>query len=174
MVRRKELKEDIVKIVNYLIILLFILIISSCATYQPPKTYDFEKERIISKTFEETWGKIIEWYASYGSPIKNMDKTSGFIATEFNLSAHNSTYYFDCGQEGADLGSYQKLENPIGNFNILVKRIDDSKTKVVVNTFFSVTRKYYGHINNKFKKSEKINCNSTGVLEKELLDYISN
>lgn len=150
-----------------------VLIITSCATYQPPKTYDFEKERVISKPFDETWGEIIEWFASYGSPIKNMDKNSGFIATEFNLSVSNSEDYFDCGQAGANISTFQKFENPIGNFNILVKKIDDARTKIVVNTFFSVTVNYYQHINMKFEKSEKINCNSTGVLEKELLDYIS-
>jgi len=67
--------------------------IQSCGPMQEATTVQntapvervIEKERIINKPFDEVWQNIIELLAVYNMPIKNLDKNSGFIATEYKL-----------------------------------------------------------------------------------------
>src|SRR5208283_2209879 len=113
---------------NYLIVLfLSAFLLSSCASYKPPKEYQIERERIISKSFDTTWASTVEWFALHNTPIKNIDKSSGFIATDYYLSTKDFPQYCDCGEGGSGIVS-KILTHPTGNFNILVKKIDEKST----------------------------------------------
>lgn len=153
-------------------ILFFILFFSGCVAYKPPVTYKVEKERVIQKDYETVWTQAIEWFAVNGTPIKNMDKNSGFISTEYNLSVSQASKYMDCGETAKTMFLYQRLENPGGNFNLLIKRIDENQTKVNVNVFFNILSNVYdskGYL----QQSVKIDCTSRGELEKSVLEYLS-
>jgi hypothetical protein len=148
---------------------LFFVLFCGCAQYQPPKTYSIVKEKIYDKPYIEIWDRVIEWFALNGSPIKNMDKESGFIATEYSLST-GQMQCLDCGTPGQALYIVQRLENPRGNFNILVKKQDNGTTKVMVNCFFKVTSNVYS--DGRVIQTDERDCNSTGKLENEIFDYI--
>ncbi|MBI1805159.1 MAG: hypothetical protein HY033_03715 [Ignavibacteriae bacterium] len=154
-----------------LLLIPFALKVLGCATYRPPQSYSIDKERVYQKPFDDVWQKTVEWFATQGTPVKNMDKSSGFIATEYNLSAERAKYVMDCGKEG----SAQNIENHVGNFNVVIKKVDDTETKVVVTTFFKAQRidhKINVLTGEAVNEVTTIDCNSTGVLEKELLEYI--
>lgn len=146
------------------------VLIFGCSAYQPPKDYNIIKELIVEKSFDDTWAKVIEWFSSQGTPIKNMDKNSGFISTEYSLNAEQSNC-LDCGKAGsAGLLGRQSITNPTGNFNVLIKKIDNNRTKVTVNCFF----KAVSRIQVMRETSENVlDCKSTGILEKKILDFIS-
>lgn len=153
-------------------ILFFILFFSGCVAYKPPVKYTVEKEITIEKDYETVWNQAIEWFAINGTPIKNMDKTSGFISTEYNLSVSQTSKYMDCGETASSVFIIHRLENPSGNFNLLIKKVDDSKTKVSVNVFFSANSNVYDNYG-RLQQSVKIDCNSKGQLEKSVLEFLS-
>lgn len=146
-----------------LIILVSVLFIFGCGT--PPKVYKVDKARTINKTYDNTWAKIVRWFSENNSPIKNMDKSSGFISSEYNLRVDGGTTYADCGSPEFAI----RHGDTKGNFSIILEKAGDSVTKVTTNIFFKVER-YNINTGGFVGQSD---CNSTGVLEKELLDYIS-
>ena len=112
------------------------------------------------------------WFALHATPVKNMDRSSGYIATEYNLTAQDCPNYCDCGQGGSGLVS-KVITNPIGDFNILMKKSDDKSTKVIITASFKadLETRNAGR-DNPLVSVETLNCNSTGLLEKEILAYI--
>jgi hypothetical protein len=154
-----------------LTVLVATMLITSCVgSYQAPKIYNVEKERIYAKTFDQVWDKIVEWFALNASPVKNMDRTSGFIASDYNLSVKNYPEYSDCGSASSGLYEGKEIASPVGNFNILVRKVEEGKIRVVVTTAFHAKVVSYG----KFGTGPSdIECTSRGVLEKQLLDFIS-
>lgn len=158
-------------------ILLLAVIFSfiSCSGYTPPKTYTVVNEMNINKSYDIIWEKLISWFTSHNTPIKNIDKESGLLTTEYNLSVSDAKKYVDCGDVGTTLGSNRILEKLNGNFNVTVKKITDDKTQVIINVFFNATLNTYETFsgNNNLEKSEVVTCTGKGKLEKEIFDYIS-
>lgn len=159
----------------YLKVFLLYLFLFGCKNYVPPKEYEVEKERIINKSYEAVWQDIISFMGSANIPIKNIDKNSGFIATEFDLGA-SFREVMDCGEPGSAPGYKQVFENPIGNFNIVVQKISENSTKVTVNVFYKSDLVLYEY--NQYSgyypiKRQRIECNSTGTLERRLLNYLT-
>lgn len=151
-----------------LIAIVLSLTMISCASYQPPKEYHFDKSKIINKSYDEVWTKVIKWFAENNTPIKTMEKVSGFIATEYQLSTNSSTDCLDCGTKGF----YQIFKSYTGNFNIHLEKISDTQTKITISTFFKANIETINAISGQ-KSSSQIDCNSTGVLEKSLLNSLS-
>jgi len=137
-----------------------------------------EKERTINKPFDAVWGSAIELLATYNMPIKNLDKNSGFISTEYKLITGNVSDYMIC--EGANSTFTGKVEmaNQGGNLNLLLRKVSEDSTKVTVNVFYSCNANKYRYenllsTNYILQSSTKIDCQSTGTLEKAILDYVS-
>ena len=152
-----------------LISILVFITLFGCTQYIPPKEYYILKEFTFDKSYEATWNKIIEYFANRGIPIKNMDKSSGFISTEYSLNLDYGC--MECGSQSGNILDNYSTDDRRGYFNILIKNIADNKTKVNINCFFRATmniRDMYG----KLIRSQNADCNSTGELEKEIFDFI--
>jgi hypothetical protein len=157
------------------------MVIAGCSVpaHIKPVQYDVEKERVINKSFDATWQKAVEWFATHNMPIKNLDKSSGLISTEYTLSIKDAGRYMDSGQGESNFSGKVELDRHMGNFNLLIKKIDDSSTKVVINVFFSCLVNQYRYenffsTNYVLVSSKKVDCASTGQLEKQVLDFLSN
>jgi hypothetical protein len=161
--------------------LLVILFFVSCA---PPVhlesvvEYNVEKERVINKSFDLVWQSTIEWFATHNTPIKNLDKNSGLISTEYSLSLQDAGKYMDCGKGTSSFMGEVQLVNHGGNFNVLIKKLDENSTRVSINVFFGCTENKYKYesllsTNLVLVSSTRVGCVSTGQLEKEILDYLS-
>ncbi|PIX07497.1 MAG: hypothetical protein COZ76_03135 [Flavobacteriales bacterium CG_4_8_14_3_um_filter_35_10] len=166
---------------KFLIVSLIIFIAVSCSTtarFVPvPVTRVIEKERIVNKPFDVVWQSAVEWFATHNTPIKNMDKSSGLISTEYSLPLSDASRYMDCGSTKSSFSGYTNLENHSGNFNVLLKKVGDNATKININVFFGCSVNTYqskGLLSTDYvlKSSSRINCTTTGTLEKEVLDYI--
>ncbi len=138
------------------------------------------KEKVYMKPFDAVWQTAIEWFATHNTPIKNLDKTSGLISTEYSMSIGEAGKYMQCVQQSPKVGAligFYTMDNYAGNFNVLIKKVSDNSTKVTVNVFFSCSEnlnKYQNALSTKsyLASSTRINCSSKGALEKEILDYI--
>lgn len=165
---------------NISAILLIFLITINCTT--PARVVSVarvvEKERIVNKPFDAVWQSTVEWFATHNTPIKNLDKSSGLVSTEYSLSMAEAANYMDCGGSTTSaFGASTGLSNHSGNFNVLLKKIDDTHTKVSINVFFGCslnTYRYKGLLSTEMVlvSSSRINCTSTGVLEKQVLDFL--
>ncbi|RLB51898.1 MAG: hypothetical protein DRI90_22610 [Deltaproteobacteria bacterium] len=148
------------------------------AVYNTPVVYPVEKERTIDKPFDAVWQSAVEWFATHNTPIKTLDKASGLISTEYSLSMAEAAAHMDCGSGDSSFMGKVELEKPAGNFNMVIKKQDESSTKVSVNVFFACTVNKYRYENLLSTEyillsSEKVDCGSKGTLEKELLDHIA-
>lgn len=167
------------KMISLSFVILFLFAIGcSGSRYTAPSEYTVEKERVINKSFESVWQASVEYFATHNIPIKNIDKSSGFISTEFSLSINDAAKYIDCGKGDNSFSGKIEVVNPVGNFNFLAKSIDDKSTKVSINSFFSSTvnqYKYEGLLSTNYVLvgSTKTECKGKGVLEKEIFDYLS-
>jgi uncharacterized lipoprotein len=171
------------KLILVPIIFLSLFLIQSCATSKhvapaAPVVHIIEKERIINKPFDAVWQSIIELLATYNMPIKNLDKSSGFISTDYKLVTGEVSQYMICGGASSTFSGKVELTNHGGNLNVLVKKINEESTKVTVNTFYSCTANKYRYaslISTTYvlESSTKIDCTSSGILEKAIFDYIS-
>lgn len=155
------------------------LTVVGCArpVYTTPVVYSVETERIIDKPFDAVWQSAVEWFATHNTPIKNIDKASGLISTEYSLSMEEATAHMDCGSGDSSFMGKVELENPSGNFNIVIKRQDELSTQVKVNVFFTCTVNKYRYenllsTNYVLLSSEKQDCKSKGTLEKDILDHV--
>jgi hypothetical protein len=139
--------------------LCLVLLVSCATTYNPPAEKAITKTKSYQYDYDYVWDKIIEWFGKNGTPIKNLDKNSGFISTESNLSTMNSKY-MDCG-EGGEAFDY------VATLNIIVKR-DNNLVNITINSFFScLVYNRFGVVVN-----QRMPCYSTGLLEQEIFGYI--
>src|ERR1035437_8986604 len=85
----------IISVISLLIISSFLI---GCKTYQPPTKYQFPNERIVNAGFDGVWQNAVEWFADHNTPIKNIDKSSGLLSTEYRLDTYNNQDCYDCGK----------------------------------------------------------------------------
>lgn len=164
------------------IILLFNILgcSGSPPVYNPPKERTINKDQIIYKSYDEVWQLIVSWFATHNSPIKVIDKSSGLIATEYNLSVDLGDKYLDCGNAKIGSTDYQgneitsiQVENHKGNFNVLLKKIDNNSTSVSINFFATAKINQYSNKTGRLEMSEDVNCYTKGVLETEIFDALA-
>ena len=150
-------------IIALLIIMPFIL--TSCFTYSPPDKLGVVNTKTIYKNYEDTWKLVFQWLAANSFPIATMDKPSGLITTVNNIIDYDANWC-DCGDPG--LG--RRFTNRRGYLNIILEKIDEGKTSVRINIF--VKDKLATKVSDSNYTYDEVPCVSTGVLEKNLFDYI--
>jgi len=181
---RKQLKlNSMKKTILIPIIFLSLFLILSCSTSKyvapaPVVIQVVEKERIINKSFDAVWQSTIELLATYNMPIKNLDKSSGFISTDYKIISGDVSQYMYCEGASSTFSGKVELTNHGGNLNVLLKKINEDSTKVSVNTFYSCIAnkyKYQSLLSTVYvlESSTRIDCTSTGNLEKAIFDYMS-
>lgn len=111
----------------------------------------------VSASFDKTWSAVIDVFAARNIPIKNMDKSSGFIATEEmsvpGSNARTQNPLADCGKTG--IGTYWQPTN--ANYNVRVKP-EGSGSSVQITVFW---KSVLG------SPAPTVNCTSTGKWESD-------
>ena len=143
----------------------FILLLTGCSTPNSPGKYKFDKVKVYHSSYDNIWNKTLEWLTDNHIPIKTLDKSSGFIATERVHIASLSDC--DCGNIGFTNLSDDKSEKIIWYLNILIITDSPNENRVKINTFY----RFFEHVpeDNEFYNYE---CNSTGKLENQLFNYL--
>lgn len=160
-----------VKSLMYLSFIISLTFLSSCYTWIPPRQLSNQDNvKFINKPYDQVWSSLVSYIGENNIPIKLMEKESGYISTEHNLFANSNTNFCDCGYfKNPDDEFYVfKKYGATMNINIVVKKVEDSKTKVTCNILFKGQPKSVVGV-----KDYTEQCFSTGVFEKQLFMSIS-
>lgn len=134
--------------------LALVLAIAAC-TPVPPAPPAPHSAMDVAAPASKTWDAVIDVFASKNIPIKTMDRSSGFIATEemqVPFTPRQESPYADCGKK---MGIAQPPTH--ANYNIRVKG-DSSRSTVQVSVFWK-------DVNPAAHSSDQ--CSSKGVWETE-------
>jgi len=137
----------------YISFMVLSLLLSSCISsksiYKPPSQENLQNKYIkeFNKPYNEIWDALINYSASTFFGIDNFEKESGLLTLSFGAS--NPQDYITGGYWKTDIvygvnelhfeGDYVEYSslyhngNLVGKMNIVVKKIDDNNTRVVVN-----------------------------------------
>jgi hypothetical protein len=125
------------------------IFLSGCAGIAP-QIYQFQNKETFNGSYDEVWTAVIETFAEKNIPIANMEKVSGFIATQ---EIRFTSEYADCGATPVGI-KFNSLP-VLGFFNVFVKEISPDNYNIAINSQFRVITD-----NPYYKK-----CTSTGELE---------
>jgi hypothetical protein len=122
---------------------------SSSAIYKPPLENNSitNYSKVVNKSFDETWDALISYSASTFFAIDNFEKASGLITLSFGSSEPErfitgGYWKYDYSYGATQLhfeGDYVKYGATYqngelnGRMNIVVRKVDESNTKVTVN-----------------------------------------
>lgn len=143
---------------NVMIAAIGALSLAGCAT--APLVVPVERSVETTKTKDQVWTNLIEFFASNNISIKTIEKDSGIVYAERTFSGTGGM------REWADCGA-NMMAPPIRqtmDLNVFVREAGPStspKTNVTVNARFSETRQ--SAWDNSLANTD---CNSLGVLER--------
>lgn len=146
-------------------------LLAGCAgpSLQPPAASTTNHSETYAAEFDQVWESTVDWFATNNIPIKNIEKDSGIIGSEYSLGSNYSQV--NCG--AFDPGSSHVLydQSVVANINVLVRE-SASGTSVQPNVFgngtFTLRDIWYG-IPTTMKADR---CVSTGELERDLHRYL--
>jgi hypothetical protein len=137
--------------------LLFVmLLLSGCAT--APMEHNVDNTKLVNKPFDKTWQELVRVFASNHIQIKNIAKDSGLISAE---STSFNESQADCGSHGL----YIPVRHSV-SLNVFVASLSQSQTSVTVNAASDVAVQFQ-------QQTVIKKCNSTGIIEKLILDNVS-
>jgi uncharacterized lipoprotein len=130
----------------------------ACAS--APVRHDFERTTQFQESdFDAVWTAVIDVFGDRGWAIDNMEKDSGFIATDWMTLSRSDRDVMDCGSAGLNVDSDHAVK-----FNVVVRPIGNGAS-MTVNTTFRANRCFGDTCN-------LIDCVSTGGLETILVDAV--
>lgn len=142
--------------IHKIIIIYACVLLVACVT--PPRQYQFNNSIEVKDSYDNTWERIVEFFANNHIQIKNIAKDSGLISAEKSSFKQNVA---DCGRS-----EFITPLRSFGHINVFVKSKGNIQT-VSVNTEFRQTAR------NEFNDRliERM-CNSTGILENAILTKV--
>lgn len=162
--------------------LFIVFLATSCASgkidyIKPEPMSDISNKKIINKSFNKTWSKLVEKISETAYTINNMNKESGFINIKYSIDT--PTTYVDCGRfkgfyknakiddkyeffgaqsymdyyvfsKPNDTFRYERSTKLEGITNLYFKRVSKTKTELKVNNkyFLKVFTNIYYMDNN--------------------------
>lgn len=108
--------------------LALLLVLAACSA-TPPAPNIQRQGTEVNAPFDRTWNAVVQQFAEYNIPIRTMDRSSGYIATDNQLVSDrqaNNTQY-DCGKDGVRV----PIEATGVVYNVLVTG-DSTRSRVKV------------------------------------------
>ena len=82
--------------IRFVTVFLPIFSIFGCAaSVEQPTKREIENQFVVSKSFENTWLDIIDWFAAAGVGLKDIEKESGLINAD--PGSVDKGDFLDCG-----------------------------------------------------------------------------
>jgi hypothetical protein len=152
-----------------LLIFSFIIILQSCQTVNQQKVFYNENDRIYDLGKDSIWDKLVNELNNSGINIKMKDKGLGIILTENILSEDQAVKYIDFEANGNTPRFHECFENLM-----ITVKLESAGTKVIVKSYPTCLVESLMHKGRSAESIIKqIDCKTTGVREKEILDYLS-
>jgi len=157
-----------------------VLLANGCSSsFMPPQTYQFDKERVYALTYGAVLKKVSSWFESKEIQIARGDTVPGLLSATYKLNPDQFNpeaegYICDCGKPAVSMSEAQKIKYATAAISVMVRIVDDQHTKVSMNIQYQADLylNEYGSETMGDSYLHKLECNSTGRLEKELLDYV--
>lgn len=146
-------------------------LLAGCAgpSIQPPQASNENHSRQYSAGFSEVWEYTVDWFATNNIPIKNIERASGIIGSDYALGSAFSQV--DCGNVNPGDMNVLVDSNVTANINVLVRESNSGVT-VQPNVFgqgaFTARSGWDGSMI--VMRADR--CVSTGELERSLHSYI--
>lgn len=136
-----------------------------------------ESEIVVEAPLDAVWDATVEWFATRGLPIKNIDKTSGLLATEHTMPTAQAGTVMRCGTPGPTPNGKVEHAEHRTHFNVLLRAQGPRQTKVTVNAFFDCLVNTYENVGLfgaqvRLDSSVRHKCESTGTLERSILSRL--
>lgn len=136
-----------------------------------------ETEIVVDAPLDPVWDATVEWFATRGLPIKNIDKTSGLLATEHVMPTSLVATVMHCDAPPAKPNGKVELVEHRTHFNVLLRAQGPRQTKVTVNAFFDCLANSYENVGLfgaqvRLDSSVRQKCASTGTLERSILSRL--
>ncbi|MCS2610417.1 hypothetical protein [Halomonas dongshanensis] len=147
-------------------------LLTGCAAPSIQAPYDPGRNYIetYNGEFSQVWEATVDWFATNNIPIKNIEKASGIIGSDYALGASHSQ--IDCG--AIDVGSMYVLRdvNATANLNVLVRE-QAGRVSVQPNIFGNASYTLQSTWDGSLAVVKPDRCISTGELERSLHQYLS-
>jgi hypothetical protein len=148
-----------------------LLALSSCASLKKVNQPQIINTFTVEKPFEEVWKSIIGGIQAKGIPIKNIEKSSGLIATDdMKFNSMDAKDRIICDQY-LPTGAYPFNAPGILKVNYFVNEETKKSTKVTMNVFAGATVFVPGNAYVP-PSTVSLNCYSTGKIEQDLYESI--
>jgi hypothetical protein len=133
-----------------------------------------------SKSFDQVWDGIIDFFAQNGVPIKIIDKSSGLIISEQNklkwsYEKPDGSLYLPSAyavlpkiMKPMSSTSWYSPENVTGEWNVRIKKMSDGTTSINVNLYniqAMFGRTYYSEYLHTIIEPVKVDAKTTGNFE---------
>ena len=137
-----------------------------------------ETEVVVEAPLDPVWDATVEWFATRGLPIKNIDKSSGLLATEHAMPTGQVATLMRCGTPGPKPNGRVEHVDHRTHFNVLLRAQGPRRTKVTVNAFFNCLVNTYENADlfgNQVRLASSVRqkCESTGALERSIMSRLT-
>lgn len=158
------------------------VVASAASGCEPPRpaapSKPIETEIVVDAPLDPVWDATVEWFATRGLPIKNIDKTSGLLATEHVMPTSLVATVMHCNAPAPKPNGKVELVEHRTHFNVLLRAQGPRQTKVTVNAFFDCLANSYESVglfgaDVRLDSSVRQKCTSTGTLERSILSRVA-
>ena len=122
------------------------------ASASKPSQHAVQSAATINASYDATWSAVIDLFTEHNWTIQTIDKSSGFITTDWLNLGDDAAHFADCGNAPLATTAITAVR-----FNVRVKP-SAGGTDVVVNDSFRQGRAFGNN-------SAVVECTSTGALE---------
>lgn len=166
-----------IKFLSMMLFLALSMCLFSCSSVKTLQGY-YENTYTIesSKSFDEVWDNVIDYFAQNAIPISTMEKDSGLIISK-DVSVSQTVE-----KDGKPFNpnafvvipdyNIKNLPDATMTFNVRVRKYDD-KIKVTVTTFDVQGYYWHGNAMSMVIYKQPIEGKSTGVFERRLAELIA-
>ena len=159
----------VLKFIELSTIIFASFLLSACVTL--PAQYEYDARKTFNTSSDIVWSALMEYFTANNIHIKTIEKDSGVIYAERIYAPTSSTDILGEALEGlADCGKAELLKPLSSTVSLNVFVRDDlkiEKTTVNINVVFSQEC-----INLLNAQVGPVMCNSTGLLEQNILNHI--
>lgn len=154
-----------------LAIVLLSAALGGCAT--APQTFQFDRSREYAVPRSVVWDRLIRYFATTNTQIKTLEAASGVVYAERLITNDVPVAWSARGQVGdlADCGKdfMAVPASQVIQFNVYVREQAPSKSSATVTVTFVET---YQELGGWGGPPPPRTCNSTGALERRILDAL--
>lgn len=136
-----------------------------------PDQPSHESTATINKPYDETWLATVDWFSNQNIPIKQIEKDSGLIASDYSLRTEQDV--LDCGKVAGADGWTLTGSSHNANLNVRVRELGEDQSAVTMRIFGTGE---YGFFNPMLSSPHRLHvedCVSSGALEAQLFEAVS-